>query len=179
MPFTARSRGGLTASSFRHDRAAAAGRCKPPGSLSVDSESTGCAIEPRKNCQSGADDVRRVGRQHRPSRQGEAMVGPPGSDNRARWQGSPRNLGDPIDSVGKTAGEPSTKTLARGRRRRAQRERTRRTGGTARTSQTRRAGTMGSRSAPVVPRRPGNHPEGPGGGKRGAGNRGPSKEKKA
>ena len=57
----------------------------------------GLSLERTERC--GADEVRRVGRQHRPSRQGEAVVGPPGSDNRARWQGSPRNLGDPIDSV--------------------------------------------------------------------------------
>ena len=145
---------------------------------SVDSESTGCVIEPRKEPTWG-----RRSSESRKAASATAAKARMWSAHRGQTAGhvdkdSPGTWEIPPPPSRQTAGEPSTKTQARGRRRRAQRERTRRTDGTARTSQTRRAGAMGSRSAPIVPRRTGNHPEGPGGGKRGAGLRGPSKGKK-
>ena len=95
----------------------------------------------------------------------------PGSKSTARGQGYPRNLGDPIVSIDET-GERAADQLSEARERRVparrERRRTRRWYRGARKPSD-PEGTMGSRSACTVPVKRGNLPEGPRGGRAGAG----------
>jgi RNA-directed DNA polymerase len=109
---------------------------------------------------------------------------PPGSEERGtRAKGSPRNLGDPMDSAEKeTDGPPEDKgpgLRALGSDHPWERRDGHRRGTAERRKRSEAGGLMGSRSALVVPVKRGNRPEGPRGGKGSTGDTEPLEGKAA
>jgi hypothetical protein len=145
-----------------------------PVRRSVDSEPSGRVIEPRKPAFRGSrHGFITCGGAEAPKWPGAEV--PPGSKSAARRQGLVQEPGRSHRLRGKYAGGPAAikghsqapgaRPPVRARRRTPPRYRR------AKENEARAGGTLGSRSASIVPRKRGNRPEGPRGGKRGVGTR--------